>query len=69
MSRAKKNWIQKAIKKPGSLHKMLHVPQDKKIPVGKMEKTAHAQNPGHASMLRKRANLALTLNKIGKHND
>ncbi len=65
MSRAKKNWIQKAIKKPGSLHKMLHVPQDKKIPVGKMEKAAHAQSP----LLRKRANLALTLNKIGKHND
>lgn len=57
MSRAKKNWIQGAIKKPGSLHKQLHVPMDEKIPVRKLEKAEHSKNP----LLRKRASLAETL--------
>ena len=29
-------WIQKAIKKPGALHKMLDVPKDDKIPLDKI---------------------------------
>ena len=33
-------WIQKAIKKPNALHKELGVPEDKKIPEGKLEKAA-----------------------------
>jgi len=31
-------WIQKAIKKPGSLHKQLKIPKDKKIPMGLLKK-------------------------------
>lgn len=50
-------WIQDAIKKPGSLHKALGVPADKKIPMNKIEKAEHSKNP----LLRKRANLAETL--------
>lgn len=33
-------WIQKAIKKPGQLHKDLGVPQGKKIPEKKIEAAA-----------------------------
>lgn len=35
-----KKFIQKAIKKPGQLHKDLGVPQGKKIPAGKLEAAA-----------------------------
>ena len=51
-----KRWIQKAIKKPGALHRALDVPMDKKIPAGKLEKAAKA--PGK---LGQRARLAKTL--------
>jgi hypothetical protein len=37
---AKDKWIQKAIKKPGQLHRDLGVPQGEKIPPGKIEKAA-----------------------------
>jgi len=54
------HWIQKAIKKPGALHRELGVPMGEKIP-RKMEiKASHSTNP----TLRRRANLALTLNKL-----
>ena len=33
-----KDWIQKAIKRPGALHKKLGVPKGKKIPKGKINK-------------------------------
>jgi hypothetical protein len=33
-------WIQKAIKKPGALHKSLGVPEGKKIPAGKLGQRA-----------------------------
>jgi len=33
-----KDWIQKAIKRPGALHRELGVPQDKDIPKGKINK-------------------------------
>jgi hypothetical protein len=49
-------WIQKAIKKPGALHKALGVPQDKKIPSKVLNKAAKA--PGK---LGQRARLAKTL--------
>jgi hypothetical protein len=72
MSRAKKevmrnessggNFIQKAIKHPGALHKSLHVPKGKKIPEAKLEKAMHSKNP----TLRKRANLAHTLKSFHK---
>jgi hypothetical protein len=49
-------WIQKAIKHPGALHKELHVPEGKKIPVKKLN--AAAKKPGIEG---KRARLAKTL--------
>lgn len=49
-------WIQKAISKPGALHKQLGVPADKKIPAKKLE--AAAKKPGK---LGQRARLAKTL--------
>jgi hypothetical protein len=49
-------WIQKAVKKPGALHKQLDVPADKKIPAKMLNKAAKA--PGK---LGQRARLAKTL--------
>jgi hypothetical protein len=49
-------WIQKAVKKPGALHKQLGVPSDKKIPSKMLNKAAKA--PGK---LGQRARLAKTL--------
>ena len=37
-------WIQKAIKKPGALHKAMGVPEGKKIPAKKL--AAAAKKPG-----------------------
>lgn len=61
-----KKWIQKAIEKPGALHKALHVPEGEKIPAEKLEKAA--EKPGK---LGKRARLAQTLRKLphGKKNE
>lgn len=39
------NFIQRAIKRPGALHRALHVPQGKKIPASKMAKAAKSRNP------------------------
>jgi hypothetical protein len=50
-------WIQKAIGKPGSLHKQLGIPQGKKIPMKTLHEAEHSDN----ALLRKRANLAETL--------
>lgn len=58
---AKKNWIQKAIKHPGALHKQLGVPQGEKISASKL---LSAEKKG--GLLAKRARLALTLRKM-KH--
>ena len=52
-------WIQKAIKKPGALHKELGVPAGKKIPAKKL--AAAAKKPGK---LGQRARLAETLKKM-----
>ena len=49
-------WIQKAIKKPGALHKDLGVPAGKKIPAAKL--AAATKKPGKVG---KRARLAETL--------
>jgi hypothetical protein len=54
-----KNFIQKAIKHPGALHKELGVPEGKKIPEKKLE--AAAKKPGIEG---KRARLAETLKKL-----
>jgi len=51
-----KKWIQEAIKHPGALHKELHVPEGKKIP---MKKIKAAEKKGGVEG--KRAHLAETL--------
>lgn len=59
---SEKKWIQKAIKKPGALHKSLGVKKGKKIPESKLKKAEHSKNP----TTRKRAVLAETLKKLHK---
>jgi hypothetical protein len=54
-------WIQKAIKKPGALHKELKVPAGKKIPAKKL--AVAAKKPGKEGQ---RARLAETLKKMHK---
>jgi hypothetical protein len=54
-----KKWIQKAIKKPGALHKEMGVPEGKKIPAKKL--AAAAKKGGK---LGKRARLAKTLKSM-----
>lgn len=49
-------WIQKAIKKPGALHKALGVPADKKIPAKKL-----AVKESDSPTMKKRKTLAKTL--------
>lgn len=60
----KKKWIAGAIKKPGALHRQLGVPQDEKIPAGKL--AAAAEKGGK---LGKRARLAQTLKKVNEEYD
>ena len=55
-----KHWIAESVKHRGALHKMLHVPEDKKIPEKKLNKATHSDN----KLLAKRANLAKTLGKM-----
>lgn len=59
---AKEKWIQGAIKKPGALHKEMHVPEGKKIPAKKL--AAAAKKGGKEG---KRARLAETLKKLPRH--
>lgn len=56
-----KMWIQKAIKKPGSLRKSLGVKKGKKIPAKKL--AAAAKKGGKIG---KRSRLALTLKSLRK---
>lgn len=49
-------WIQKAIKKPGALHKALGVPAEKKIPAKKL-----AVKESDSPLMKKRKTLAKTL--------
>ncbi len=55
-----KNWIAKAIKKPGALHKDLGVPMGKKIPAKKLAKAEMSPDKKVAA----RARLAKTLSKM-----
>lgn len=57
-----KNWIQKAIKKPGALRKKLNVKEGEKIPAAKLNKAAKSKDPTTA----RQANLAKTLGKMNK---
>jgi len=52
-------WIQKAISKPGALHRQLNVPEGQKIPAKKL--ATAAQKGGK---LGQRARLAQTLKKF-----
>jgi len=54
-----KRWIQKAIKKPGALHRSLGVPLGERIPLDDLRRAAKAHGK-----LGKRARLALTLRKL-----
>jgi hypothetical protein len=56
-----KNWISKAIKHPGALHRELGVKQGKKIPAKKL--AAAAKKGGK---LGRRARLAETLKGLGR---
>jgi hypothetical protein len=56
------NWISKAIKNRGSLHKELGVPEGDKIPAKKLTKAAKSSNPTE----KKRAILAQTLSRFNK---
>jgi hypothetical protein len=56
LKEAEEKWIQKAVKKPGQLHKDLGVPQGEKIPQSKLK--AAAEKSGKVGQ---RARLALTL--------
>ena len=56
-----KKWIQKAIKKPGSLRKSLGVKKGEKIPAGKL--ASAAKKPGKMGQ---RARLAQTLKGLKK---
>ncbi len=59
---AQRKFIRKAIKKPGALHKEMHVPEGKKIPKAKLQAAAKKGSSKEAQ----RARLALTLRKINK---
>jgi hypothetical protein len=58
---AGKQWISKAISKPGSLRKTLGAKKDEPIPRADLE--AAARKPGKTGQ---RARLALTLRKVNK---
>ena len=61
MGKSGKKWISGAIKHKGALHRALGVPEGQKIPEKKLEKAEHSKSP----TLRRRANLAKTLKKLG----
>lgn len=54
-----KFWIQKAIKRPGALHRALGVPPGQKIPATKLQAAA-----GKGGRLGRQARLAQTLAKL-----
>ncbi len=54
------HFMQAAVKRPGALHRALHVPQGEKIPAKKLTKAEHSSSP----RLRKEANLAEVFNRF-----
>lgn len=60
--RAGGKWIQDAIKRPGSLHKALDIPEGETIPTKKLGNAAKSENPA----LRRKAVLAETLKNFKK---
>lgn len=61
MAAKKKLSIKKAIKKPGQLHKDLHVPEGEKIPASKLEAAAEGK---YGKKTAQRARFAKTLKKL-----
>lgn len=59
MSKLGDHFIQRAIKRPGQLHRDLHVPQGKAIPQSKLK--AAAERPGKVGQ---RARFAETLERM-----
>jgi hypothetical protein len=59
---AEDHWIQDAVKKPGDLHKKLHVPEDEKIPEEKIE---DAEKSGDKN-LKEKAQFAENVKGLGK---
>jgi hypothetical protein len=59
----KKAWINKAIKKPGQLHRDLGVPEGEKIPSSKLDAALAGQ---YGKKTKQRAELAKTLSKFKK---
>jgi hypothetical protein len=57
-----KKWIQKAVKKPGELHKDLGVPEGEKIPEEKLEEAENSDDP----KVRERAQFAENVKGLGK---
>ena len=55
-----KNWIQKAVKRPGALRKKAGVKKGEKIPIRWLRKAASSKDP----RTRKQAQLALTFKKM-----
>lgn len=62
MAEKKKNWIQKAVKNKGALHRELHVPENEKIPAKKLAKAAKSRSP----KIKKQVALAKTLKGLKK---
>lgn len=58
----KKKWIGEVVKRPGALRSKLGIKTGQKIPMNKLKKAEHSENP----LTRKQANLAETLKKIHK---
>lgn len=56
------HWMQNAVKRPGALHRALHVPMGEKIPEGKIEKATHSGN----ERLAREARLAETFSHYRK---
>jgi hypothetical protein len=56
------NFIQGAIKRPGSLHAALKIPPNQTIPASKIEAAAHSSDAN----LRRKANFAKTLKGLTK---
>lgn len=66
---ADKKFIQKMGMKKGALHKMLGIPQDKKIGIEKIRSAAanpekFVKSPASQKLLKRRANIAITLSKL-----
>ena len=58
---AKKNWIAKATKNKGGLHKSLGIKQGQKIPASRLK-----PSPGDSPKVKKQKALARTLGKMNK---